>query len=53
MSSITLGKLEVAPIDNKMIETGLKWSNHMQKRTIDATMWESDNVEFIGTSRMR
>lgn len=42
-------KLEIAPLEDKMRETRLKWFHHVQRRLIDATVGKVDSSEIIDT----
>lgn len=46
-------KLEVAPMEDKIRETRLRWFGHVQKKPVDATVRKIDWFEVTGTSRDR
>lgn len=47
------GKLELAPIEDKIRETRLRWFTHVERRSRDVIVSKSDSLEVIGTLKGR
>ena len=43
----------MAPIDEKMRESRLKWFGHVQKRVINAPVIKSELIQVCGTTKSR
>ncbi|XP_070018082.1 uncharacterized protein [Nicotiana sylvestris] len=46
-------KVSVAPIDDKMRETRLRWFGHVQRRSLDAPIRRCEQLALVGTRRGR